>query len=124
LAADLASDNAATNKADHTSDGIRALICGHSMSRTKLLLAVALTSSIVSGVAVSADTGRIKRNLPDLAEAERLASEIAMNDSSLQRGDIVVTDRGFFVFRGLAPDGYTYEFSPIPNPISGGRTVR
>jgi hypothetical protein len=98
------------------------LICGHSMSRTKLLLAVAL--SIVSGVAVSAETGRIKRNRPDLAEAERLASEIAMNDSSLQRGDIVVTDRGFFVFRGLAPDGYTYEFSPIPNPISGGRTVR
>ena len=94
------------------------------MSRTKLLLAVALTSSIVSGVAVSAETGRIKRNLPDLAEAERLASEIAMNDSSLQRGDIVVTDRGFFVFRGLAPDGYTYEFSPIANPISGGRTVR
>jgi hypothetical protein len=124
LAADLATDNTATNKAEDTSDGIRALIGGHSMSRTKLLLAVALTSSIVSGVAVSAETGRIKRNLPDLAEAERLASEIAMNDSSLQRGDIVVTDRGFFVFRGLAPDGYTYEFSPIPNPISGGRTVR
>ena len=39
-----------------------------------------------------------------------------MNDSRRQKGDIVVTDRGFFVFRGLAADGYTYEFSPVANP--------
>ena len=32
-----------------------------------------------------------------------------MNDRLLQRGDIVVTDRGLFAFRGLAADdGYTY----------------
>ena len=51
-------------------------------------------------------------------EADRIASETAMNDSLLQKGDIVVTDRGFFVFRGVAADGYTFEFSPVPNPGS------
>ena len=34
------------------------------------------------------------------AEQERLASESVMNDSSLQRGDIVSTNKGLFVFRG------------------------
>ncbi|SIO46650.1 hypothetical protein SAMN05443247_05759 [Bradyrhizobium erythrophlei] len=95
------------------------------MSRMKLLLAAALAvSMIASGVAVSAKTGRIQRKPPDAAEAERIASEIAMNEKLAPEGRYLVTDRGFFVFRGLAPDGYTYEFSPIPNPISGGRTVR
>jgi hypothetical protein len=47
-----------------------------------------------------------------------------MNDSLLQKGDIVVTDRGFFVFRGVAADGYTFEFSPVPNPGSIGRPGR
>ena len=92
------------------------------MSRLKLPLAIALISSTVaSGVAVAGETGRIKRKPPD---AERIASELAMNDSLLQRGDIVVTDRGFFVFRGLAADGYTYEFSPVPNPVLTGRPGR
>jgi hypothetical protein len=50
------------------------------------------------------------------SEAERIASDMAMNDSLLQRGDIVATDRGFFVFRGLAPDGFSNDFAPIPNP--------
>jgi hypothetical protein len=40
-----------------------------------------------------------------------------MNDSLLQRGDILATDRGFFVFRGLAPDGISNDFAPIPNPL-------
>lgn len=34
------------------------------------------------------------------AEEERLASERVVNDSSLQRGDIVSTSKGLFVFRG------------------------
>src|SRR5689334_7336553 len=73
-------------------------------------------------VSVSAqEHGRIKRSPPTNLEAERIASEIVMNDSLLQKGDIVVTDRGFFVFRGLAPDGYTYEFSPVANPLSASR---
>ena len=76
-------------------------------------------------VAVSAqDHGRIKRKPPTNLEAERIASEMVMNDSLLQKGDIVVTDRGFFVFRGLAVDGYTYEFSPVPNPVLIGRPGR
>ena len=95
------------------------------MSRLKLPLAVALISSVVaSGVAAAGETGRIQRKPPDAAEAERIASELAMNDSLLQKGDIVVTDRGFFAFRGLAADGYTYEFSRVPNPLPAGRTGR
>jgi len=90
------------------------------MSRIKRSLAVVLVSSAIAAAPVSAETGRIQRKPPDAAEAERIASEIAMNDSSLKIGDIVVTDRGFFVFRGLASDGYTYEFSRVPNPVFGG----
>jgi hypothetical protein len=93
------------------------------MSRLKLLVAIALLWSVVaSGAGLAGETGRIQRKPPDAAEAERIASEMAMNDSLLQKGDIVVTDRGFFVVRGLTGDGYTYEFSSVPNPVptSGG----
>ena len=73
-----------------------------------LLLAVAASAQ---------EHGRIKRKPPTNLEAERIASEMAMNDSLLQRGDIVATDRGFFVFRGLAADGFSNDFAPIPNPL-------
>ena len=46
-----------------------------------------------------------------------------MNDGLLQKGDIVVTDRGYFVFRGVAADGYTFEFAPVPNPATGNKIV-
>jgi hypothetical protein len=88
------------------------------MSRLILFLALTLVSSeVATGVAMAGEGGRIKRNLPDAAEAERIASDLAMNDSLLQKGDIVVTDRGFFVFRGVGADGYTFEFSKVPNPV-------
>jgi hypothetical protein len=66
--------------------------------------------------ALAQESGRIRRPPPSAAEAERIASEMAMNDSLLQKGDIVVTDRGFFVFRGPAPDGATNEFTRVPDP--------
>ena len=95
------------------------------MSRIAASLVIGLISSVVaSGVGAAGETGRIQRTPPDAAEAERIASELAMNDSLLQKGDIVVTDRGFFAFRGLAADGYTYEFSRVPNPLPAGRTGR
>lgn len=95
------------------------------MIRMKLLPSIVLIAAVTaSGLAAAAETGRIKRKPPDAAEAERIASEIIMNDSLLKEGDIVVTDRGFFVFRGLAPDGYTYEFSPVPNPIPVAKSGR
>ena len=61
---------------------------------------------------------RIKKRPPTPAEAERIASEMAMNDGTLQKGDIVRTDRGFFVYRGIGPDGYTNDFAPVPNPLA------
>jgi len=68
------------------------------------------------------DHGRIKRKPPTAVEEERLASDAVMNDSLLLKGDIVVTDRGFFVFRRLATDGVSNEFAPIPNPVPSGKS--
>ena len=57
-----------------------------------------------------------RRPPPSAAEAERIASDMAVNDGLLQKGDIVVTDRGFFLFRGPSPDGVTNEFTRVPDP--------
>jgi hypothetical protein len=72
---------------------------------------------LLAVTASAQEHGRIKRKPPTDLEAERIASDMAMSDTLLQRGDIVATDRGFFVFRGLAPDGFTNDFAPIPNPL-------
>ena len=79
---------------------------------------------VLSAVAQAQESGRIRRLLPSAAEADRIASEMAMNDSLLQKGDIVVTDRGFFVFRGTALDGVTNEFTRVPDPGAVGRPGR
>jgi hypothetical protein len=55
------------------------------------------------------------------SEAERIASDMVMNDGSLKRGDIVSTDRGFFLYRGLGPDGYSSDFVRVPNPLPSSR---
>lgn len=94
------------------------------MTRMKLLAIVLVSSMMAPISAAPAETGRIKPKAADAAEAARIASEIAMNDGSLQKGDIVVTDRGFFVFRGLAADGYTFEFSPVPPPNVPDKSAR
>jgi hypothetical protein len=57
------------------------------------------------------------RSKPTAAEAARIASDLAMTDSSLQKGDIISTDRGFFVYRGVGADGYTNDFVPVANPL-------
>ena len=59
------------------------------------------------------------RKAPTAVEAERIASDMVMNDGSLHKGDIISTDRGFFFYRALASDGYTYDFVRVPNPLSG-----
>ena len=81
-----------------------------------LLLAVIF----VLQFALTASAERIKRKPPNAMEAARIASEQALNDGSLQIGDIVSTDRGFFVFRGANQDG-SFNFAPIPNPLSGAK---
>jgi hypothetical protein len=90
--------------------------------RIKRLLAA--LSLLVTSDAFCQDQLQIKNPRPTEVEADRIASDMAINDGLLRKGDIVVTYRGFFVFRGLAPDGYTYEFSPVPNPISAGSVGR
>jgi hypothetical protein len=73
------------------------------------------------GSASAEEHGRIKRKLRMPAEAERIASETVMNDSILRKGDIVATDRGFFLFRGSAADGISSDFVAVPNPVVGAR---
>jgi hypothetical protein len=63
----------------------------------------------------------LAREPPTPIEAERIASDTAMNDSLLRKGDIVATDRGFFVFRGSAEDGIANDFAPVPNPLSSAK---
>ena len=89
----------------------------HQHQKTMWKAVFLLWALIPSAAAHADERGRIRRAPPSQAEAERLASEMALNDSLLERGDIVVTDRGFFVFRGLAPDGATGEFTQVPNPV-------
>lgn len=77
-----------------------------------LLLAFALVQSTFD-----ASAERIKRKPATEIEAARIASDQAMSDGMLQIGDVIATDRGFFQFRGLAPDGSS-EFLAVPNPLS------
>lgn len=70
------------------------------------------------------DRVRSKRAPPSPAEEARIASDMVMNDGLLQPGDLVVTDRGLLMFRGLAADGYTNEFIRVPNASSIGRVGR
>jgi hypothetical protein len=83
-----------------------------------LMLSTLLLALVLGSTLVTAGEGRIKRRPPTPAEADREASDTAMNDSLLRNGDIVVTDRGFLVFRGPAPGGTGNEFAPTPNPLS------
>lgn len=76
-----------------------------------LLLLSATTAS-------AAEHGRIKRGPPTPQEADRIVSDMAMNDALLQKGDIVVTDRGFLRFRGWTADGANGDFIAIPDPLS------
>lgn len=66
----------------------------------------------------AADTTRLKRPPPSPDEAQNIAVEIAKNDGLLRQGDIVVTPRGFLVFKGVASDGFTNEFEPLANPLN------
>jgi hypothetical protein len=92
------------------------------MLHVKILgcLLVAFALSLPSNLAAQ-EHGRIKWKRPTQAEADRAASEAAMTDSILRSGDIVVTDRGFFMFRGFLADGMTADFVPVPNPTSNAR---
>jgi hypothetical protein len=85
------------------------------MKQMSLLLIV----SMLQPSAVSAqERGRIKKKPPTPVEVERIASDMVMNDGSLHKGDIVSTDRGFFLFRGLRPDGYTNDLVRVPSSLS------
>jgi hypothetical protein len=86
------------------------------MSRS--LIAVAIFALQLT---FSASAERIKRQPPNEKETARAASEQAMNDGNLQKGDIVSTDHGFFEFRGVMQDG-RFDFVLIPNPVGAPKT--
>lgn len=78
-----------------------------------LLLSIPLVLFVSSAEAQS----RIHRGAPTARELDRAASEMAKSDGLLQKGDIVVTDRGFLIFEGLDSEGIEGVFSDIPNPL-------
>jgi hypothetical protein len=84
------------------------------MNASLLVILVVVLQSVSAALALE----RIKKKPPTPAETERIASDEAMNDGTLQKGDIVRTDRGFFVYRGIGPDGYTNDFAPVANPLA------
>lgn len=67
------------------------------------------------------ETAQERRNHPELyapspVNQERVASERALNDNSLQPGDIVSTDKGLFVFRGrVEQQPKSEDFVRVPN---------
>lgn len=82
----------------------------------RICIGLALWFGAIAAVPCLADeSGRIERPSAR-AEADRIAIEQAMNDSLLQKGDIVVTNRGYLVFLGMAADGVTNVFAPVPHP--------
>jgi DMSO/TMAO reductase YedYZ molybdopterin-dependent catalytic subunit len=80
------------------------------MFAIKLCAALALLS-----IASAASAERIKRPAPDADERARMALDHAMNDGSLQPGDIITTPKGFLRFRGITNEG-SYEFEPVRDP--------
>ncbi len=70
--------------------------------------------------AAGEEHGRIKWKPPTPEQAARRASEEAMNDSILRRGDVVATDRGFLLYRGFAEDG-SRDFVAVQNPLMPAR---
>jgi hypothetical protein len=86
------------------------------MSHMRLLLILAMAIFASTAVAEE-DSPRIKRKPPSPAQADQIASDVALNDSLLRKGDIVVTNRGFLVFRGIGADGISNDFVPVPNPM-------
>ena len=72
---------------------------------------------LLAALASMASAQRIKRPPPNEAELARRAVNDAMNDGSLQPGDIIVTAKGFVRFRGVKDNG-EFEFEAINDPLS------
>ena len=68
-------------------------------------------------VPLAASAERIKRPPPSEAELARIAVDDAMNDGSLQIGDIIATGKGYVRFRGVKADGSS-DFEIVENPWS------
>jgi hypothetical protein len=60
---------------------------------------------------------RMNAVIPPPSEKEEAeeASQRAMNDTSLKRGDIIATDRGFVVFVGREEEHRPNDFLPTPD---------
>ena len=80
------------------------------------LLVVLALIVLPTGLAGAQESVRIKRKPPTSEEADRMAADMAMNDTLLRKGDIVATGHGFVVFQGVNADGINNDFAPVENP--------
>ena len=99
----------------------------------KRIVVVVLIAIFQLGCGARAEEhGRIKKKPPTPLEVDRIASDMVMNDGSLRKGDIVSTDRGFFLYRGRGPDGFTrndfvralLQDDPLPGRLQTSSQVR
>ena len=68
--------------------------------------------------------GRSTFNTPSMADEERIASGRVLNDDSVQRGDIVSTNKGLFVFRGQSDrERRDSDFIALPPARNGNSLI-
>jgi hypothetical protein len=60
--------------------------------------------------------GHAESSPPSEWKEAEIAGQRALHDPSLQRGDIIATNRGFVVFVGRENDNYSGRFLPAPDP--------
>jgi hypothetical protein len=95
------------------------------MSYMPALLILVMTIFTTTALAEE-DSPRIKRKTPSLAEADQIASDVALNDSLLRKDDIVVTiaSFSFFVGSGQTGSATTSCRCQIPCPARNGNSSR
>jgi hypothetical protein len=68
-------------------------------------------------LAAQVKSHRLNGPRPLFEDERRLASERVLNDFTLERGDMVVTDKGIFVFRGSTHETRKpADFEPLVDP--------
>ena len=100
---------------------IRARFASRWLARMVVAFCLSVGCLFASAEGFSQASNRITRPPPSFEESQALAVEIAKSDGLLRPGDIIVTPRGFLMFKGVSVDGYSNEFHPVPNPLNQNR---
>lgn len=92
----------------------------HAPGSVRAVALTALWTIACATLARAEEHGRVRWTPPTPEQLARRASQDAMSDSILRKGDVITTDRGFLLFRGYAADG-SPDFVAVPNPLQSAR---